>query len=55
MIKKISLLVAVVFVVWLVASCTPPQTSFTPAPNCPSGQHAERAKSHQGKVWVCVK
>lgn len=30
------------------------ETSCTPQPHCPAGQHAQRAPSHQGHVWECV-
>lgn len=31
------------------------ETSCTAPPHCPPGQHAERAPSHQGKVWECAR
>lgn len=30
-------------------------TSCTPPPHCPAGQHATRAPSHQGHMWDCVR
>ena len=50
----IGLAIVLVVVAALTAGCQI-QTSGTPQPNCPFGQHVERAPSHQGVVWQCVK
>ena len=50
----IAVILAVAAILVATAGCQI-QTSGTPQPNCPFGQHVERAHSHQGVVWQCVK
>jgi hypothetical protein len=42
---------AAALAIFAASSC---QTSVTPQPACPPGQHAVHAPSHQGHVWDCA-
>jgi hypothetical protein len=44
---------AIITFALLFASVAAVDTSCTPPPHCPAGQHADRAPSHQGHMWQC--